>query len=95
MFFRKWIDESEFDGKNDFFDNSVMSVRQWMAVMAVMIVPVVNVVMIFYWAFADKELTPSNKVNWARASVMVLTYLLLAIALVAGFLFLGWYYHNY
>ena len=31
--FSKWIDESEFDGKNDFFDNSVMSVRQWLAVL--------------------------------------------------------------
>lgn len=93
--FSKWIDESEFDGKNDFFDNSVMSVRQWLAVMSVMIIPVVNVVMIFWWAFANKELTPSNKVNWARASVMVLTYLLLATALMAGFLFLGWYIQNH
>ena len=48
--FSKWIDESEFDGKNDFFDNSVMSVRQWLAVLVVMIIPVVNVVMIFWWA---------------------------------------------
>ena len=95
MFFRRWIDDSEFDGKNDFYDNSVMSVRQWLAVLAVMMVPVVNVVMMFYWAFACKELTPSNKVNWARASVIVLTYLLLATALMAGFLFLGWYIHNY
>ena len=71
--FSKWIDESEFDGKNDFFDNSVMSVRQWLAVMSVMIIPVVNVVMIFWWAFAEKELTNSNKVNWARASVILLT----------------------
>ena len=71
--FSKWIDESEFDGKNDFFDNSVMSVRQWLAVMSVMIIPVVNVVMIFCWAFAEKEITNSNKVNWARASVIALT----------------------
>ena len=95
MFFRRWIDDSEFDGKNDFYDNSVMSVRQWLAVLAVMMVPVVNVVIIFYWAFACKELTPSNMVNWARASVIVLTYILLATALMAGFLFLGWYIHNY
>ena len=89
--FRKWIDESEFDGKNDFFDNSVMSVRQWLAVMSVMIIPVVNVVMIFCWAFAEKEITNSNKVNWARASVILLTAFVVVIALVGGFLLFSWY----
>ena len=89
--FSKWIDESEFDGKNDFFDNSVMSVRQWLAVMSVMIIPVVNVVMIFCWAFAEKEITNSNKVNWARASVILLTAFVVVIALVGGFLFFSWY----
>ena len=89
--FSKWIDESEFDTKNDFFDNSVMSVRQWLAVMSVMIIPVVNVVMIFCWAFAEKELTNSNKVNWARASVILLTAFVVVIALVGGFLLFSWY----
>ena len=89
--FSKWIDESEFDSKNDFFDNSVMSVRQWLAVMSVMIIPVVNVVMIFCWAFAEKELTNSNKVNWARASVILLTAFVVVIALVGGFLLFSWY----
>ena len=89
--FSKWIDESEFDGENDFFDNSVMSVRQWLAVMSVMIIPVVNVVMIFCWAFAEKELTNSNKVNWARASVILLTAFVVVIALVGGFLLFSWY----
>ena len=89
--FSKWIDESEFDGKNDFFDNSVMSVRQWLAVMSVMIIPVVNVVMIFCWAFAEKEITNSNKVNWARASVILLTAFVVVIALVGGFILFSWY----
>ena len=89
--FSKWIDESEFDGENDFFDNSVMSVRQWLAVLVVMIIPVVNVVMIFCWAFAEKEITNSNKVNWARASVILLTAFVVVIALVGGFLLFSWY----
>ena len=93
--FSRWIDESEFDGKNDFFDNSVMSVRQWLAVMSVMIIPVVNVVMIFWWAFAEKELTNSNKVNWARASVILLTAIVIAVSLLGGLLLFGWYMHNH
>ena len=93
--FSRWIDESEFDGKNDFFDNSVMSVRQWLAVMSVLIIPVVNVVMIFWWAFAEKELTNSNKVNWARASVILLTAIVIAVSLLGGLLLFGWYMHNH
>ena len=89
--FSKWIAASECDGKTDFCDNSVMSVRQWLAVMSVMIIPVVNVVMIFCWAFAEKELTNSNKVNWARASVILLTAFVVVIALVGGFLLFSWY----
>ncbi len=79
--FRKWIDESEFDGKNDFYDNSVMSVRQWIAVLGIMIIPVVNIIMIFWWAFSKKETINSNKVNWARAMLIVLTVLLISISL--------------
>lgn len=79
--FRKWIDESEFDGKNDFYDNSVMSVRQWIAVLGIMIIPVVNIIMIFWWAFSNKETINSNKVNWARAMLIVLTVLLISISL--------------
>ena len=93
--FRKWIDEPE-QGRweREFQDNSVMSVRQWLAVMSVMIIPGVNVVMLFLWAFANKELMPANKVNWARACIILLTMTLLAIALVGGLLYMGWNMHN-
>lgn len=93
--FGKWIDESEFDEKNDFFDNSVMSVRHWLAVISVMIIPIVNIVIIFWWAFADKELTNSNKVNWARASVIMFTITIIVITLLGGFLLFGLYIHKH
>ncbi len=89
--FRKWIEESEFDGKNDFFDNSVMSVRQWLVVMSIMIIPVLNALIVFRWAFAEKERTNSNKVNWARASVILFTFAIVVIGIVGGLLLLGWY----
>lgn len=93
--FRKWIDEPERNRwETDFQDNSVMSVRQWLAVLSLMIVPGVNVVVLFWWAFADKELMPANKVNWARACIILLAMMFLAIAIVGGFLLLGWRMHN-
>lgn len=85
--FYKWINESESDGKNDFYNNSVMTVRQWMLVLMVTMIPVINIVMILRWAFADKEFTPSNKVNWARASAIVFTAL---FAVLTGFIIVGW-----
>ena len=91
LMFRRWIEESEYDGKNDFFDNSVMSVRQWLAVMGVMMVPVLNVVMMFWWALADKELVPSNKVNWARAAVIMLAAMMAVVSIAAVVIILLWY----
>jgi len=91
--FGKWIYESEFDKTNDFLDNSVMSVHQWLAVLSIMMIPVVNVVMIFLWAFAKKELYNSNKVNLARAILIMLTTLLISIVLLGGILFFGYYLH--
>ncbi len=93
--FRNWINETSREKwESDFFDNSVMSVRQWVATLAVIMIPVVNIVMIFWWAFANKELTPANKVNWARASIIIITVLIIAVAIVAGFLYLGWKMHS-
>ncbi len=93
--FSKWIDEPDRgQWERDFQDNSVVSVRQWLAAMAVMIIPGVNIVMLCYWALADKELMPASKVNWARACVILLAMLILAVALVAGFLLLGWRMHT-
>ncbi len=94
--FGKWIDEQEReDWLKDFENNEVVSVREWVATLMLMVVPVVNVVMLFVWAFSNKELTPANKVNWARGSLIVLTALLLSVALVVGFCFLAMYIHNY
>ena len=94
--FSKWMYESEKDEwKNDFYDNSVMTTHQWTMVMLLMMFPVVNIIMIIRWAFADKELTNANQVNWARAIVIILVYSLITLAFLAGILFLAWYIQNY
>ncbi len=94
--FRKWIDEPEREEwEKDFDNNEVVTVREWMATLMLMLIPVLNIVMLFEWAFSNKELTPANKVNWARGSIIVLTCLLISIAIVAGFYFLGLYINNH
>lgn len=90
--FLKWIDEKEKDAwEKDFENNEVVSVREWMATLMLMIIPGVNIVMLFWWAFADKTTTPVNKVNWARGSLIVLAATLFSVAIVLGLLMLGQY----
>ncbi len=90
--FRKWINEPEKEEwLKDIDNNEVVSVREWVATLLLMVIPVVNIVMLFWWAFANKETTPVNKVNWARGTIIVLTVLLISVALVGGLFFLGTY----
>ena len=48
--------------------NAPISIGQWMIVKLLMLIPLVNVIMLFVWAFDDS--TPSSKANWAKASLI-------------------------
>ena len=93
--FNKWINTPQRENwEKDFDNNEVVSVREWIATVLLMVIPVINIAMLIYWAFADNTTTPANKVNWARASLIVCTAVLIASALSAGFFFLGMYIHD-
>ena len=87
--FQKWIDADPID--EELNDNSIVTVREWMAAMMVMVIPVINIVMLVYWAYADKSLTPVSKVNWARGTLIVLVTVVIACACAAGLFFLMYY----
>lgn len=87
----KWIEDPESkDWTQECQDNRVVSVREWMAMLAITLIPVLNIIMLLGWAFTDKELTPANKVNWARATILLLIILFITIGIIAGFFLLGW-----
>lgn len=93
--FNKWINNPQRENwEKDFENNEVVSVREWIAVVLLMVIPAVNIAMLFYWAFADKTTTSANKVNLARASLIVCGAVLAASALSVGFFFLGLYIHD-
>ncbi len=93
--FRKWINEPEREEwQKDFDNNEVVSVREWMATMLLMVIPIVNIVMLFWWAFSNKELIPASKVNWARGTIIVLAALLFSATLVTSFFCLGMYMNS-
>ena len=93
--FRKWIDEPRREEwEKDFDNNEVVSVRDWMATVMLMIIPLVNIVMLVWWALADKTITPANKVNWARGTLIVLAALLAGAGISFGLYLLGSYLHT-
>lgn len=46
-------------------DTSVMTVKQWLLTMLIMVVPIVNIVMLFVWAFGSTGNV--NRKNWSAA----------------------------
>ena len=45
-----------------------VSVGNWMLTYLLMCIPLVNIVMLFVWAFSGS--TPVSKANWAKASLI-------------------------
>jgi hypothetical protein len=67
----------------------VMKVKDWIITYLIMLVPVVNIVFLFIWAFSEGNHNP-NKVSWAKASLLwvavslVLYFILFFMVLGAG-----------
>ncbi len=49
-------------------DTRVMSVSDWLVTLLIMIIPLVNIIMLFVWAFSDDG--NRNRANWAKASLL-------------------------
>ena len=60
-------------------NKSVVSVGEWLVTMLIMIIPLVNLIMLFVWAFGSN--TAESKANWAKAQLvwMVIGIILLVI----------------
>lgn len=67
-----------------------MSVKDWVITLFIMFIPLVNIIMLFVWAFGGDGRTPT-KANWAKASliwmaVAVALYIFIMIAFGAALL---------
>jgi len=60
----------------------VMSFSEWLVTLLIMIVPVLNFIMLVVWV--SERNTNANKVNWAKA-----TLVLIGVQLVLGMFFMG------
>lgn len=49
-------------------NRSVVSIGDWIVTMIIMVIPVINFIMLFVWAFSGG--TPKSKSNWAKATLI-------------------------
>ena len=71
-----------------------VTVGEWIVIFLLMLIPIVNIILLFVWAFGSEN-TPESQKNWAKAKlifwlILMILPLLLWIILGAAFLsFLG------
>jgi len=63
-------------------NNRAMTLKDWMITLLITFIPLVNLIMLFVWAFSEGENV--NKANWAKANL-----LWMAIAVVLALIFFG------
>jgi Na+/phosphate symporter len=61
-------------------NQSVVSIGNWIITLILMAIPVVNLIMLFVWAFGSG--TSESKANWAKA---ILIFYLIGLILVIAF----------
>ena len=64
----------------------VVSVKEWLLTNLILMIPLVNIVMMFVWAFGSN--TNPNKANYFKAA-LILFAIVMAIYLVLAVVFLG------
>lgn len=55
----------------------------WMLILLIMLIPLVNIIMLFVWAFGEN--TNPSKLNWARATLLWLLLLILLYIILFAF----------
>ncbi|MFJ8065808.1 hypothetical protein ACIQYS_14355 [Psychrobacillus sp. NPDC096426] len=60
-----------------------MSVGEWLITMLIMIIPIVNIVMLFVWGFGS----PDKRRNYARASLIWMAISIVLVIIFYGVIF--------
>ena len=64
-------------------ENREVSVGNWMVVYILMCIPLVNLIMLFVWAFGSGA--PASQANWAKATLLwMVIFTVLWFVLIAG-----------
>jgi hypothetical protein len=61
-----------------------ITLGQWMVTLLLMIIPIVNIVLLFVWAFGSG--THPSKANWAKASLIYLAIVIVVYVILFVFI---------
>jgi Na+/melibiose symporter-like transporter len=67
-------------GVQNYYNNNVVSVGEWIVTFILLAIPVVNLILLLVWGFSDS--TPLSKKNYAIAVLIIMV-----VGAVMGFLF--------
>lgn len=67
----------------------IMRMKDWLLVYLIMIIPLVNIVFLFIWAFSDSPSNNPNRASWAKASliwmgIILVLYLLFFMVIISA-----------
>lgn len=62
-------------------NNQTVTTKNWVLTILITLIPVVNIIMLFVWAFGAG--TQPSKANWAKASLIWLAIFIVLYALIA------------
>jgi len=66
-------------------DNREVTVGNWMLVYVLMCIPLVNLIMLFVWAFGSSA--PASQSNWAKATLLwMVIFTVLYVFLIGAFI---------
>lgn len=71
-------------------NQQVVSTSEWVWTFLISVIPLVNIIMLFVWAFSSS--TNENKANWAKAAliwVAIITVFYIGIFVLLGAAFLS------
>jgi hypothetical protein len=74
------------DSINKYNNSKVLSTGEWVITKVLILIPIVNIILLFIWSFSKNE--NINKSNWAKATLII--YLLrLCLYLIILFIILS------
>lgn len=69
-----------------------VSIGNWIITLIILVIPLVNIIMLFVWAFNRN--TNITKANWAKASLILLAVWIL-LGIIFGNYVMHWFYQGY
>ena len=77
------------DSINKYNNSKVLSIGEWLITKFLILIPIVNIILLFIWSFSKKE--NINKSNWAKATLIIYSlrlcfYLIILFILLSIFM---------